>query len=61
MWGWTVRPRSFHTAAATAAHVSDVAILPDLLHGEETRVWGDGAYQGQREVIHNPDLTFVTC
>jgi len=25
--------------------------LPDLLHGEETRVWGDGAYQGQTEVI----------
>ena len=35
----------------TAANVSDVAMLPDLLHGEETRVWGDGAYQGQTEVI----------
>lgn len=34
-------------AVATAANVSDVAILPDLLHGEETRVWGDGAYQQQ--------------
>ena len=33
------------------SHVSDVAMLPDLLHGEETRVWGDGAYQGQTEVI----------
>jgi transposase, IS5 family len=32
--------------------VSDVAVLPDLLHGEETRVWGDGAYQGQSEVLH---------
>jgi transposase, IS5 family len=32
---------------ATAANVSDVAVLPDLLHGEETRVWGDGAYQQQ--------------
>jgi IS5 family transposase len=27
-------------------------MLPDLLHGEETRVCGDGAYQGQTEVIH---------
>lgn len=39
------------TAVATAANVSDVAILPDWLHGEETRVWGDGAYQGQTQVI----------
>jgi transposase, IS5 family len=45
------KTKIIHTAVATAAHVSDVAILPDLLHGEETRVWGDGAYQGQREVI----------
>jgi IS5 family transposase len=45
------KTKIIHTAVATAAHVSDVAILPDLLHGEETRVWGDGAYQGQTEVI----------
>jgi IS5 family transposase len=40
-----------HTAVVTAANVSDVTMLPDLLHGDETRVWGDGAYQGQSEVI----------
>jgi IS5 family transposase len=40
-----------HTAVATAANVADAAVLPDLLHGDETRVWGDGAYQGQTEVI----------
>ncbi len=45
------KTKIIHTAVATAANVSDVAILPDLLHGEETRVWGDGAYQGQTEVI----------
>jgi transposase, IS5 family len=45
------KTKIIHTAAATAANVSDVAVLPDLLHGEETRVWGDGAYQGQTEVI----------
>ena len=37
--------------AATAAHVHDSQLLSDLLHGEETRVWGDSAYTGQREVI----------
>ena len=45
------KTKLIHTAVATAANVSDVAILPDLLHGEGTRVWGDGAYQGQTEVI----------
>ena len=40
-----------HTVVATAANASDAAVLPDLLHGEETRVRGDGAYQGQTEVI----------
>src|SRR5437899_1777235 len=32
-------------------NLSDSAVLPDLLHGEETRVWGDQAYRGQTEVI----------
>jgi len=45
------KTKIIHTAVVTAANVSDVAMLPDLLHGEETRVWGDGAYQGQTEVI----------
>lgn len=45
------KTKIIHTAVATAANVSDVAILSDLLHGEETRVWGDGAYPGQTEVI----------
>ncbi|KAF0190399.1 MAG: transposase IS4 family protein [Gammaproteobacteria bacterium] len=41
-----------HAVAATPANVHDATCLPDLLHGEETRVWGDSAYQGQGEVIH---------
>jgi transposase, IS5 family len=41
------KTKIIHTAVATAAHVSDVAMLPDLLHGEETRVWGDGAWQSE--------------
>ncbi len=36
------KTKIIHTAVATAANVSDGAILPDLLHGEETRGWGDG-------------------
>ncbi len=40
-----------HSVAVTAANVADSKVLPHLLHGRETRVWGDQAYQGQREVI----------
>jgi IS5 family transposase len=40
-----------HSVAATAANVADSQVLPHLLHGNETRVWGDQAYRGQREVI----------
>jgi transposase, IS5 family len=36
---------------ATPANVADSAVLPNLLHGKETRVWGDQAYRGQRAVI----------
>jgi IS5 family transposase len=37
--------------ATSAANVSDVHMLPDLLHGEERKVWGDGGYQGQTKAI----------
>ena len=36
-----------HSVATSAAHGSDVHMLPGLLHGEERKVWGDGGYQGQ--------------
>ena len=36
-----------HTLAASAANVSDSKMLPELLRGDETAVWGDQAYQGQ--------------
>jgi len=37
-------------------------VLPDLLHGDETRVWGDQAYRGQRAVIrdHAPNAKDFT-
>ena len=46
------KTKLIHSAVATAANVADASVLPDLLHGEETRVWGDRAYRGQSEVIH---------
>jgi len=51
-----------HSVCSTAASVADKHMLPDLLHGDERKVWGDGAYQGQGEAIraaapHAQDLT----
>jgi len=40
-----------HSVATTAASVADKHMLPDLLHGEERKVWGDGGHQGQTEAI----------
>lgn len=45
------RTKIIHSVAATAANIADCHLLPDLLHGEETRVWGDQAYRGQRRAI----------
>src|ERR1019366_8241242 len=45
------KTKIIHTVVATAANVADSTVLADLLHGEETRVWGDQAYRGQTEVI----------
>jgi IS5 family transposase len=41
-----------HSVCTSAASVSDVHMLPDLLHGAEKKVWGDAGYQGQTEAIH---------
>jgi len=46
----------FLLGCTSAASVADKHMLPDLLHGEERKVWGDGAYQGQGEAIR----TFCT-
>jgi IS5 family transposase len=45
------KTKLIHTALVTPAHVADATVLPELLHGEETRVWGDQGYRGQTEVI----------
>ncbi len=45
------RTKLVHSVVATAANVHDSQVLPKLLHGQETRVWGDAAYSGHRDVI----------
>jgi IS5 family transposase len=40
-----------HSAVVTAANVHDKHALPDLLHGNEQRVYGDSAYASQKELI----------
>ena len=56
------RAKIIHAVVATAANVADSQVLADLLHGEETRVWGDQAYRGQTEVIkaHAPNALDFT-
>ena len=40
-----------HSAVVTAANVHDKHPLPELLHGEEQRVYGDSAYASQKVLI----------
>jgi IS5 family transposase len=46
------RSKLIHSVVATAANVHDSQVLEDLLHGDETRVWGDSAYSGQQAMLH---------
>jgi len=51
-----------HSAVVTAANVHDKHPLPDLLHGNERRMYGDSAYASQKELIaskapHAKDFT----
>ena len=41
--GMDRRTKVIHTVAATAANVHDATCLGQLLHGEETEVWGDSS------------------
>jgi IS5 family transposase len=46
------RTKLVHTVLVSAASVADREALPYLLHGKETRVWGDQGYHGQSALIH---------
>jgi IS5 family transposase len=61
--GVDAKQGTVHSVATSAANVSDVHMLPDLLHGEERKVWGDGGYQGQTKAIQQaaPKAQDMTC
>ncbi len=40
-----------HHASVTAANMHDSQQLPNLLHGQETRLYGDSAYRNQKEML----------
>jgi IS5 family transposase len=42
-----------HTLVTTAANVHDSVVLRELLHGNETRVWGDSAYTAKGLVMRD--------
>ena len=45
------RTKLVHSIVATAANVHDSTVVADLLHGSETRVYGDSAYTGKSQAI----------
>lgn len=45
------KTKLIHSVAATPANIADGNMLEQLLHGRETRVWGDAAYAGRTERI----------
>ena len=40
-----------HSIVVTPVNVHDSQVMGDLLHGDETRVWGDSVYTSQTEVL----------
>ncbi len=61
--GVDAKEGTVHTLVTTSANVADSTVLPDLLHGGERKVWGDGGYQGQTEAIKAaaPKAQDMTC
>lgn len=45
------KTKLIHSAMVSSANMHDSQALGDLLHGDETRVWGDSAYSGQKAAI----------
>ena len=56
------RTKLIHSVVVTPANIHDSQVLEDLLHGNETRVWGDSAYAGQKDKIreHAPQAKDFT-
>jgi IS5 family transposase len=51
------KTKLIHSIVVTPANCHDSQMLGDLLHGGETRVWGDSAYAGQKDVIRETSPT----
>ena len=49
--GADTKSELIHSAATTAANVHDSQTLTELEHGQETRVYGDSAYCGQKQAM----------
>jgi len=47
------KTKLIHAMETTAANVHDAKVLGALLHGDETRVYGDQAYRGLGDVIRD--------
>ena len=45
------KTKLIHSVVATSANVHDKHPIPQLLHGNENRVYGDSAYAGQKALI----------
>ena len=45
------KTKLIHSVVATPANEHDKHSIPDLLHGNEQRVYGDSAYSSQKELI----------
>lgn len=56
------KTKLIHSVAVTPANTHDSQVLEDLLHGDETRLWGDSAYAGQKEILdeHAPQAKDFT-
>lgn len=50
--GVDAKTKLIHSVVVTTASVHDSQVIGDLLHGNETRVWGDKAYAGKTDAIH---------
>ena len=61
--GVDAKEGTVHSVVTTAANVADSRVLPELLHGEERKVWGDSGYQGQTDAIKEaaPKAQDMTC
>ena len=43
------KTKLIHSVVATSANVHDSVVVGNLLHGNETRIWGDSAYTGKKK------------